>query len=397
VRISTHAWRRPATAAAAAGLLLTLTGVPATPAALAGGTDYTTNCPKPESLVSGTTWHRHRLSSAVTLREGRRRDANGYVDMHVLYVDTTSTRLHIRPLVRKLAMRSKLTSLASGRRKLVAATNAGYYDFRFGTPLGPVVSGGAAQLASSRHQRVVGFTRTNRTQAGYLWLAGSVRAGGSTRPLAGLNVLWPTNGVTVYTPRWGSTPLNMPRDALGRYVSGGLVSSGVRLYGDAPRHGLLLVARGAVAQTWLRSLRVGDPVSVSKSLGTDAPAPFRTAFGVGAQIVKPGGVARTDLTCRKAYPQPARTAVGFADRGRRLILAVVADHPGDDMHGLAAGQMARLMADLGAGQAYLLDGSGSTEMLARMPSTGKLSLRNWPADGGPDHERTMPVGIGIFR
>lgn len=397
MQLSSAVWRRPATAVAAAGLLLTLTGVPGSPAAVAGSTDYTTKCPKPEALVGGTTWHRHRLSTAVTLREGRRRDANGYVDMHVLYVDTTATRLHFRPLVRKLAMRSKLTSLASGRRKLVAATNAGYYDFRYGTPLGPVVSGGAAQLASSTHQRVVGFTRTNRAQAGHLWLAGTVRGGGVTRRLAGLNVLRPTYGVTVYTPRWGSTPLNMPKDALGRYVSSGLVSSPARLYGDAPRRGFLLVARGATAQAWLRSLRVGDPVSVSKALGTDAAAPFRTALGVGAQIVKPGGIARTDLTCRRAYPQPARTAIGFADRGRRLIVAVVADHPGDDMHGLAAGQMARLMADLGAGEAYLLDGSGSSEMLARMPSTGKLSLRNWPADGGPDHERTMPVGFGIFR
>jgi hypothetical protein len=80
-----------------------------------------------------------------------------------------------------------------------------------------------------------------------------------------------------------------------------------------------------------------------------------------------------------------------------LILAIVADHPGEDMHGLAANQMARLMADLGAREAYLFDGSGSTEMLARMPSTGRLSLRNWPADGGPENERTMPVGFGIFR
>jgi hypothetical protein len=294
-------------------------------------------------------------------------------------------------------MRKKLSELSSGRSRLVATTNAGYYDFRYGTPLGPLVTGGAPLLASSRHQRVVGFTKTNRAQAGDVWLTGTVRGAGTALPLSGLNVLWPTTGITVYTSKWGSMPLKMPTDALGRYVDDGRVSSPVKTFTDAPRRGYLLVARGTAAQTWLKTLRLGDAVTVTRGLGTDATAPFRVAYGVGAQLVKPGGVARTDLSCRKAYPQPARTAIGFADRGRRLIVAVVADHPGDDMHGLAANQMARLMADLGSREAYLLDGSGSTELLARMPATGRLSLRNWPADGGPDHERTMPVGFGIFR
>ena len=34
------------------------------------------------------------------------------------------------------------------------------------------------------------------------------------------------------------------------------------------------------------------------------------------------------------------------------------------------------------------------EMIARMPSTGRLSIRNYPADG---QERTMPLGFGIYR
>jgi hypothetical protein len=189
----------------------------------------------------------------------------------------------------------------------------------------------------------------------------------------------------------------LPSDAVGRYVQAGRVSGPVKQYTSAPTSGFLLVARGTAAQTWLRSLHTGDAVKMTKGTATNARHRFRTAYGVGSQLVLPGGVPRTDLTCRRNYPQPARTAIGFADRGRRLILAIVADHPGEPMHGLDANQMARLMADLGAREAYLFDGSGSTEMLARMPSTGRLSLRNYPADGGPENERTMPVGFGIFR
>jgi hypothetical protein len=372
--------------------------VPTPQSAVAGsGSEYTTNCPKPVSLVTGTTWHRHRLSRAVVLREGQHKDSKGYVDMHVLSVDTTVKRLHFKPLVRRLAMRSKLSQLASGRPRLVAATNSGYYDFRYGTPSGPVVSSGVPLLASTTHQQVVGFTATKRVEFGKLWLTGTVAGAGVRLPLAGLNVLWAPTGLTAYTSKWGSTSLKLPNDAVGRYVRAGEVASPVKQYTSAPRTGYLLVARGVAAQTWLRSLRVGDAVKVTKAAATDAAHPMRVAYGVGSQLVRPGGIARTDLTCRRNYPQPARTAIGFADGGRRLILAVVADHPGEPMHGLAANQMARLMADLGAREAYLFDGSGSTEMLARMPSTGRLSLRNWPADGGPENERTMPVGFGIFR
>jgi hypothetical protein len=65
------------------------------------------------------------------------------------------------------------------------------------------------------------------------------------------------------------------------------------------------------------------------------------------------------------------------------------------MHGLDSVQMARVMKDQGAQEAYLFDGSGSTELLARMPSAPtRLSLRNFPADGV---ERPMPVGFGIFK
>jgi hypothetical protein len=72
----------------------------------------------------------------------------------------------------------------------------------------------------------------------------------------------------------------------------------------------------------------------------------------------------------------------------------VTDKPGTIVHGLDENQMSKLMVELGAARANLWDGSGSAEMIARMPRTGALSIRNYTADGG---ERTMPVGFGIFR
>jgi hypothetical protein len=390
--------RRPA-ALLAIALAAALVGIDGATPASAGGhqSDYTTNCPKAESLVRGTTWHAHRLATGVTLREGRRTDATGFVDMHVLTADVLTPGLSFRPLVRKLAMRSKLSDLARGHSRLVAATNTGYFDFGMGTPLGPVVYKRLPMLGSATPVRVVGFNALGRLQAGHLSVTGTVTAATSSRRLVGLNVLNPETGITAYTTRWGSAPVDLPYRAVSRYVDNGVVTSSIGDFTRAPRTGSLLVARGSSAVAWLSSLRRNDAVTVRRTVTTDAPAAFTQAYAVGSQLVLPGGVARTGLTCRRRYPMPARTAIGFADRGRRLILTIVADRPGTSMHGLDANQMSRLMADLGAREAYLLDGSGSSELLARMPaSRTRLSLRNYPADGGPDAERPMPVGFGVF-
>ena len=355
----------------------------------------TTNCPAPESLVTGTTWHRHRLAPGVTLSEGRRSDGQGYVDMHVLTVDVTNRHLSFAPLVRRLAQRSPLSQLAAGHPSLVAATNTGYFDFDAGAPLGPLVDRAHPWVSSATRATVVGFGTTGLVQAGQLGLTGTVTAGRGSQALAGLNVLSPTTGLTAYTSRWGSERVSLPRDAVSRYVTGGVVSSSTGRFDTAPSAaGYLLVARGTTATNWLSALHQRAAVTVTSKVTSSTKKPFSLAYAVGDRLVH-NSVAATGFTCRRRYPQPARTAIGFAGGGKQLILALASDDPGTPMHGLDASQMARFMKDLGSGEAYLFDGSGSTELLARMPSNpSALSLRNFPADGV---ERPMPVGFGIFK
>lgn len=357
----------------------------------------TTDCPAPESLVSGTTWSTHHLAKGVVLAEGRRSDNHGYVDMHVLRVDVTNRHVAFAPLVRRLAQRSPLSQLAGGKSTLVAATNTGYFDFEAGAPIGPLVDRTHPWISSTTKATVVGFGTTGLLQAGDISLSGTITTGRNiTTRLAGLNVLKPGTGVTAYTSRWGSEHVTLPRDAVTRYVSSGRVSSALGRSDVAPtaRGGYLLVARGTAATSWLTSLKTRAAATVSTKVTSTTPKPFSLAYGVGSQLVH-HGVEGSSFTCRRRYPQPARTAIGYADGGRTLILGLVADDPGAPMHGLDSAQMARFMKDLGAREAYLFDGSGSTELLARLQSNpSALSLRNYPADGA---ERPMPVGFGIFR
>lgn len=389
---STRAPVRAATLAAGVAAAVALAG----PTASAGGTGgaYTSDCPRPESLVAGTSWHTHRLAPGAVLREGNRTDGRGQVRMHVLSVDLTSRHLTVRPLIRKIAMRSRLTSLARGRAGLLAATNTGFFDFGNGAPMGPLVSAGHALTAARAATSVVGFNRAGTAQAGHLALSGTVTTAGESRRLAGLNLAAPAAGITAYTSAWGTAPVSLPGDSVGRYVKAGVVTTAAGRSSAAPSSGYLLVARGTAAVDWLTAVPRGASVAVTRTVMTDAAHPFAQAYSVSTQLVLPGGHTRTDLTCRKRYPQPARTAVGFTAGGKRLLLAVVEDHPGTKVHGLDSVQMSRLMGDLGADQAYLFDGSGSSELLARVPGAHRLSLRTYPADGA---ERTMPLGLGIFR
>jgi hypothetical protein len=314
----------------------------------------------------------------------------------VLDVDVTNKHLSFAPIVRRLAHRSPLSKLAAGHPSLVAATNTGYFDFDAGAPLGPLIDRKHPWLSSATKATVVGFGTTGLMQAGQIGLSGSVTVGrAASKPLAGLNVLSPPVGVTAYSARWGRTPVSLPRDAVSRYVIGGRVGAAAGRFASAPTSGgYLLVARGGSATSWLSSLRRNAAVTVTTKIASTTKRPFSSAYAVGSQLVH-AGVAGTTFSCRRRYPQPARTAIGFADGGKRLLLVLAADNPGTPMHGLDSIQMARAMKDLGAQEAYLFDGSGSTELLARMPDNpSRLSLRNFPADGV---ERPMPVGFGIFK
>jgi hypothetical protein len=380
--------------ATAAAALCALTVVGARGAAPAHAGDYTTNCPRPESLVPNTVWHRYTLTKGVVLSEGQAKDRKGIVSMHVLTVDLTQRGISLRPLTRHLAQRSALSSLAAGKPHLIAATNTAYYDFDTGAPLGPVVFQSRPMTAFASGRPVVGIGTDHLVRWGHLRLAGTVKAG-TTRTLAALNVLNVPTGLTLFTPKWGDRRVRVPYGAVTRYVTSGKVSSGAGRYTSPPTSGqLMLVARGQQAATWLSGLKRGTAVTTRLAVKSDTTVALTQAYQAGTTIVAKPGVVRSGLRCRARYPQPARTAVGIANGGRKLMLVVVTDHPGTSMHGLTASQMSKLMVELGAAHAYLFDGSGSSEMLARVPVSSDLTLRNYPADGT---ERTMPVGLGIFR
>lgn len=321
-------------------------------------------------------------------------DRAGKVAMHVLRVDTAQRTVALGLLISHLTTRTPLSDLAAGHPDLVAAVNLGYFDFRAGAPVGPLVDRGRPVVMSTAHRVAMGIDQAGRAVATTTWLRASIRAGHRVLRVTAVNALRPPLGLVVYTHRWGSQPLN----GLGersRIVTAAGHSRPIGVHHVVPQHGYLVVANGEKALGDLVALGTRHKVTLSASVRSAAHTQLRQAFSVGTQLVVNGNKPpHHHFTCNSYMtPSPARTAIGYADHGKQLILAVVSSHTGTKLHGLDNAQMSRLMIELGAQRAYQLDGSGSSEMVARLRGTGQLSIRNYCSDG---QQRPMPLGLGLF-
>jgi hypothetical protein len=296
-----------------------------------------------------------------------------------------------------IAERSALSSLAQNHPHLVAVTNTGYFDFRSGAPTVPLIAAGAPLVISKAHQAVVGLSAaTGELQSGRVWWSATLTAGKRSHALVAENETYPPAGISVYNSKWGAASVPGHWNAEARAVVKGVVtgSQGSSRHGFAvPSGGYLLVANGESADAWLSSLSDGTAVSIASSVKTSAPKPFVQAYGVGINIVDKAGEARTGFSCNSANTkQPARTAIGWTNGGRTMVIAIVADDPFTSMHGLDENQMSELMTQLGVSKAWAFDGSGSSELLAKLQGSSGLTLQNYPADG---QERQMPLGLGV--
>ena len=379
------------------------TSAPVTPTASAGSVPrpasapaqrplYTQDCAAPTNLIAGAHWKRRNLAPGVMFAEGHHRDSRGVVRMHVLWIDITNPHVRFAPLMGHVADRRALSSLAR-QRYLVAATNAGYFDLSSGAPINPVVVGGQPVFGPSLTSAAVGIGPDGLLHSAALAATGTVTGPNDTLPLAGWNPAQPLEGVNAYSARWGQHPVPMPSDAVSRLVVGGAVSSGTGRSRSAPAKGYLLVARGAVAAGWLRSLHYGDPVSVQVTLTSSSRTPLSLAYSVGTHLVV-NGVAQPKLSCKRTERLPARTAIGWTADGRHAVLLVVDNIHGTRVHGVEPSQLARMMRQLGATEAFMFDGGGSSEMVIRPKPGARLSVRNHPTDG---RERSIPLGFGVFR
>lgn len=91
-----------------------------------------------------------------------------------------------------------------------------------------------------------------------------------------------------------------------------------------------------------------------------------------------------------------RTAVGYADGGKRLLLVVVDGRQKPYSDGMTLRELATLMLALGAREALNLDGGGSTALVFADPDSARaLRVANRPSD--PTGERAVGNALAVVR
>jgi hypothetical protein len=149
------------------------------------------------------------------------------------------------------------------------------------------------------------------------------------------------------------------------------------------RAGGMTVVAGKNASADLRAflltLRPGDSTRLRYSL-----TPFHPLQAVGGRpmLVRDSAVVPEVETEGQASfrARNPRTAVGIANRGRRLILVVVDGRQKGYSDGMTLTELASLMMSLGARDAINLDGGGSSTLVYFDSTSKAMRVANRPSD-----------------
>ncbi|MFF4897931.1 phosphodiester glycosidase family protein [Streptomyces sp. NPDC001068] len=320
----------------------------------------------------------------------------GWTRVHVLNADLGNESVGVDLIADKVSEARPLTQTTNAQHA-VAAVNGDYFDITetFAAE-GPEIQDGRLRKGTNQHATVAAIGADRVARLADLVLTGTVTVAGTKRPLAALNsASVPADGIAVYTPLWGTADRTLIQDA-GPFtelvVKGGTVNTvNDRITATpVPDGGMIVLGRGAAAAQ-LASAKPGDTVSVAFAPQTDAPAALTMALGSGAVLVRNGAAVDFPPNTGNDALKP-RTAIAWLDGGHRLLLVAV-DGSANFSAGLSFDDMARLLVRLGATEAFMLDGGGSTEIVARHPGDAGVSVVNTPSDG---NERPVPNGVGLF-
>lgn len=320
----------------------------------------------------------------------------GWTRVHVLNADLGDASVGVDLVADKVSEARPLAG-AAATQHAVAAVNGDYFDItETYAAEGPEIQAGQLRKGTNQHATVAAVGADRVARLADLVLTGTVTVAGTQRPLAALNsASVPADGIAVFTPLWGGGHRTLIQDP-GPYtelvVSGGTVTSvgGALTDTPVPDGGLIVLGRGAAAAA-LASAKAGDAVGVAFAPQSDAPGPLRMALGSGSVLVKDGTAIDFPPSTGNDAPKP-RTAIAWLDGGHRLLLVAI-DGSANFSAGLSFDDTAKLLVRLGAVEAFMLDGGGSTELVARRPGDSAAGVINTPSDGG---ERPVPDGVGLF-
>lgn len=160
-----------------------------------------------------------------------------------------------------------------------------------------------------------------------------------------------------------------------------------------PENGyILLAAKGkspwAQADLLRSSVKIGDQITINKDVTPNLES-IKLAMGGGTVLVKDGRVATFTQNVSGAAQ---RTAIGIT-RDRKQIIFVTVDGRHTSYRGVDGKELANYLIELGAYEAIMMDGGGSTTMIKRGQGEFDPKVINHLSEGS---ERRISNGIAVI-
>lgn len=359
----------------------------------------------------GTTQTAVRLSGAHPL------------NVFYLTIDKTTPGVSLRTVVGpKLAGNSTVRNMAANNStattQYFAGVNGDFYwtsgyasngSSQVGTPTSAaIVDGEVYKSANSNYQFTVdteGVARVSRLD----FYRGTATCGEATAAFHGINVMSPSNSLTLYTPRfWGSSNQGeyagncaevTARLAEGETFAAGtkfklVVTSEPNSTGDTaiPDDGFVLFGRGegsgnTGAKAFVEALKPGDIVEIDNAIYTAEGERITPLQCVSGNPKNVGGGVNLNSEAERgdAKDRHPRTGIGISADGTKIVMMVI-DGRSSSSAGVSTGMLGDMMIIAGCHEAVNLDGGGSSTLF-----TQALGVRNHCSDGS---ERA--VGNAIF-
>lgn len=348
------------------------------------------------STVTGPVYGAHiyekaenqTIADGVTYQHILRFGDQGWVNINVVRKDLKNMNsvLQLVNSSKGVSTRETVPTMAKQVQNPVAAVNADFfYLMKPDSPLGVMVKDGKLVSSPVLVKPYNALSVTNSGQASFgTWqnnLSVSTQRG-ITIPVSAYNkITWNYRMVTILDTSWGAyTP-----GASGDYpdlveviVADGIVTEVRQGLPPAaiPQNGYVLLASDAQGQMLVQSLAVGETVSFNPNMSPNL-ADIRLAVGGGTLLVQNGQIA--------SFTEPvagysSRTALGTNSAGDQLIMVTV-DGRHASYKGMDNQQMASLMLELGAFNAMMMDGGGSTTMIKRGLGEQNTELVTYASDG----------------
>ncbi len=338
------------------------------------------------SLAGTSQW----VGKGLRYRQSTVNMGAGNVKTYVLTLSPQSDfKLDFVPGYGNTIQKGTLTGI-SRRSGAVALVNASYFDSDIWVVGNLKIKNKWLGMETTpRTGLILPESGTPSIEPGLHYQGTVTRSDGKTYAIGGINRMRLANEMVLYNDGYDATT-----DTNGYGTEVQLVGDKVRSKSQkgnmALYQGTTVLSGNGSAASFLNSVRKGDNLTLSQTLGSAAADAAPSVASAGPLLVYNGQVKVTGSE-EKIAPDIAqgrapRTGVGIKKDG--TVLLVVADGRSKSSAGFSLNEFAKYFVKLGADRAMNFDGGGSSEMVIR----GRVM--NKPSDG---QERAVRVALGLFR